>query len=125
MRKDDSRRNWVQDKTPDQLTRERLLGLIVCLGLITLVASTVQPVLAAPIAGGMMFWAALGAVVAGLFVREPVLQADHMTVWDRATLLLLGSLIAGFFTDPAAVEAAREAVQQGGEATSGSQSGTS
>lgn len=124
MNRDDSRRNWSPDKTPDQLTRERLFGLIVCLGLIAAVAGTVQPVMAAPIAGGMMFWAALGAVAAGLFLREPMLHAEHMTVWDQAALLLLGSLIAGFFTDPAAVEAAREAVQQGGDAASGSQSGT-
>ncbi len=62
---------------------------------------------------GMLFYAALAAMVMAVLRRESF-SAEHLTGWDQSLMLILASLAAGFLVDPQAVRTFTEGARGAG-----------
>jgi hypothetical protein len=94
-------------RTPDGHDRDarnqRILvstALVVTMALF--LASSAPPQIAAASLRGMLFYAALAAMVMAA-VRRESFAADYLTGWDQTLMLVLSSIAAGFLVDPHAV----------------------
>ena len=96
-----------------QANRVALLRTGMAFGLSLLVASTAPPGLVLPLFNCMLFFWAVGASFVAAASGE-IIFAPALTRWDEAAACVLGTMITGWFIDPAAVQAAVEASQQGG-----------
>lgn len=76
------------------------------------VASLMPAALVPPTFGQFLSWAAMGASVVAV-LRGERWNDPWLTGWDQAAMLILLSIVAGFFTDPAAVELALQSLGQG------------
>jgi len=85
---------------PDNQRMLVSLGLIIALSLFF--ASALPAVLIPAALQKLFVWGALGGVLLAAFRSEPW-NAPRLTGWDQAAVLLLLSLLAGFFVDPAAI----------------------
>ena len=88
--------------------------LLVC-SLVIILASGLPPVLVAPALKEMLALTAIGAALMAAFQGES-LGARHLTHWDQAAGFLALSLLAGFFVDPAALQAHLAEAAAGSEA---------
>lgn len=79
------------------------VGLAVALALFF--GSLVPGPFVAPVISELLLFSALGAVFVALLRGDPV-DANEITGWDQAAILLLFSLLCGFFVDPGAVSEA-------------------
>lgn len=92
---------------PDVATARTLLTVVLTAALALVLASTYPLGVMPVVLSSLLFWGALGGVLLALWRQEPI-DAGHLTGWDQAAMLLALSLLAGFFVDPAAVEALLE-----------------
>lgn len=102
------RLNWNQDFFGDDksgLNAARLLGVALVFALSLLLASFMPRALVAPVMEELLYFGAIGAAVHAVFLREK-LSENHVTGWDQAALLLLGSQLFGFLVDHQAAMAA-------------------
>lgn len=89
----------------DERNRLSLLRLTVMVTTTLFLAWFAPAGLTVAAVSSLSFISALVIATFALFYGEPP-QADHFTRWDEAAAMLALSLGAGFFIDPAAIEAA-------------------
>lgn len=92
---------------PDDWDRQdatlgRLFAVALAAAAALAVASTMPGPLVAPAMRELLFFAAWGALLVALLRRDQPF-AHEVTAWDQAAILLLLSLLWGFFVDPEAV----------------------
>lgn len=101
----DPRRNPRHDQDDPTGLRTALTRLGLMLALAVLFASMAPPGLALASASSLLWLAGLATAMIGAFAGERV-EAPVFTRWDVAAALLLFSMLAGAFVDPALVEQA-------------------
>ncbi|MCG8354246.1 MAG: hypothetical protein MI920_01620 [Kiloniellales bacterium] len=93
------------------LNRRVLLRVGLMAALALAISSALPPALIAPALSSFFFLFAMASgVVAGLSGERPF--APHLTRWDQSAMLMALGLVAGFFVDPEALEAAVAAAQK-------------
>ena len=102
-----SDRHHGQD-APRLLRNRRALGVVgVVLAVGVFLASSLPgPVIPLALETFLIYAAAGGALFAA--IRGDAWDADHLTGWDQAAMLLVVGLTAGLFVDPDAVQALLE-----------------
>lgn len=119
----------MQPDDPRVQNRATVIRVGLLFAVAMLIASTMEPVFVAGTLSTMLFFAAIGAAVAALFLGEKPLGHDHLTRWDEAAMLVLLSLVAGMFADPEAMRTAMQEMQQqpnaaGADASQAADAGT-
>ena len=89
---------------PESRNRGSLVMFLLVLSIVLLFVSGMPSVLFAPALKQMLGMVSLGAALAAIFFKDR-LFAGHLTYWDQAAAFLALGLLAGFFTDTAAVDA--------------------
>ncbi len=90
-----------------------LLRTAVVVAVAVFFASFTPPAVFPAALSQFLTFAALGACLAGLLRREPVLSARHLTHWDEAAAYLVISTVTAWFVDPEAVAEAMRALSNG------------
>lgn len=92
------------NENPESRNRGSLVMFLLVLSIVLLFVSGMPQVLVAPALKQMLGMVSLGAVLAAILFKDRPF-AGHLTYWDQAAAFLAFSLLAGFFTDAAAVDA--------------------
>jgi hypothetical protein len=87
------------------LNRYSLIRFGMAVALSLLMASTAPSGLVLATFNGLLFLCSLTAMVVAVTMSDR-LFAGHFTRWDEAAALAVASQVAGWFVDPAAVQAA-------------------
>ncbi len=109
---DDQRDDRSDKRVDEQQVRNRhvyaRLGIVVALAVF--MASVMPPALVAPALSSLLSFFAIASGLVAAFTSER-LFADHFTRWDQGAVLMALSLLAGFFIDPDAMQAALESAR--------------
>lgn len=109
---DGTDRRPLDPKDPRVKNRATFLRVGLLFAVAALIASMMKPVFFAATLSTMLFFAAIGAAFAAMFLRERPTERKHLTRWDEAAMLLLVSLLVGSFADPNAMQTALQQAQQ-------------
>lgn len=107
------RQTEPNDRTPKEGKSQRsrnvlIVFLLLCVTILFL-ASTLPPVLVPPALSQLLAISSFAAATVALFCRERAL-VRHLTHWDQSAAFMALSLLAGLFTDAAAVNAFLESL---------------